>query len=202
MLASTSVRSTSSEPTARPATLRGIERRGSGRNVAVLMGLDNVPEFEVQRLDDPPRIVVDLKHTHRQKKRQSYGVDAPNLRRVRVAEQGEDLRAVFDLATADVDHQVESTPEGLLVRFTAKPKLAKVEPPTAKPTVTVPPAEEIPAKAEPKVAVSGAFPESSHKPIVYPMALTAGRAGGKDFADFLKSAQAKAVFETAGFIVK
>jgi molybdate transport system substrate-binding protein len=58
------------------------------------------------------------------------------------------------------------------------------------------------AKAEPKVAVSAAFPETSHKPIVYPMALTAGRAGGKGFLEFLRTAQAKAVFEAAGFTTK
>jgi ABC-type molybdate transport system substrate-binding protein len=34
------------------------------------------------------------------------------------------------------------------------------------------------------------------------MALTAGRTGGKVFFDFLRSTQAKAVFEAAGFTVK
>jgi molybdate transport system substrate-binding protein len=58
------------------------------------------------------------------------------------------------------------------------------------------------AKAEPKVSVNATFPESSHKPIVYPMALVKDRVAGKGFAEFLKSAQAKAVFEAAGFSVK
>jgi molybdate transport system substrate-binding protein len=58
------------------------------------------------------------------------------------------------------------------------------------------------AKSEPKVAISAFFPETSHKPIVYPMALSAGRKGGSEFSDFLRSAQARAIFEAAGFTLK
>ena len=57
-------------------------------------------------------------------------------------------------------------------------------------------------KAEPKVAAAAVFPETSHRPIVYPMALTAGRGGARGFSTFLRSAQARAVFEAAGFSVK
>jgi molybdate transport system substrate-binding protein len=58
------------------------------------------------------------------------------------------------------------------------------------------------ARASTKVAVAGTFPESSHAPIVYPIALTAGRSGGAEFAMFLKSDAAKAVFERFGFSVR
>ncbi len=59
------------------------------------------------------------------------------------------------------------------------------------------------AQASGKVAVAGIFPAASHPPIVYPVALTA--TAGKDAADFaafLRSRAARAVFVKRGFIVK
>jgi len=59
------------------------------------------------------------------------------------------------------------------------------------------------AKAEPGVKVIGAFPESSHPPIVYPVAELAdakSEAAGK-FLDCLKSEKAKTLFEAQGFSV-
>ncbi|MEO8300334.1 MAG: molybdate ABC transporter substrate-binding protein [Rhizomicrobium sp.] len=57
------------------------------------------------------------------------------------------------------------------------------------------------AKLAPTLRVAGMFPENSHPPIVYPTALTkTARPGAKAFLDFLSSAQARAIFEKAGFI--
>ncbi len=55
-----------------------------------------------------------------------------------------------------------------------------------------------------RIVVVGEFPADSHKPITYPAAVIAGKgaAGGKAFLDFLKSAEAKSVFEAAGFGVQ
>jgi molybdate transport system substrate-binding protein len=59
------------------------------------------------------------------------------------------------------------------------------------------------AKAAPAVHVAGIFPEDSHPPIVYPAALTkTASPGAKPFLDFLGSAQARAIFEKAGFTVR
>jgi molybdate transport system substrate-binding protein len=56
------------------------------------------------------------------------------------------------------------------------------------------------AKAEPKVKTVGTFPEDSHPPIVYPVAVTRnGRREATRYIDFLRSAAAKAVFESHGF---
>ena len=58
------------------------------------------------------------------------------------------------------------------------------------------------AKAEPKVAVVGVFPEDSHPPIVYPFALTPS--AGPDAAAFLASLSEPAavkVFEAEGFSI-
>jgi molybdate transport system substrate-binding protein len=51
------------------------------------------------------------------------------------------------------------------------------------------------------VTVVGVFPPGSHKPIVYPAALTVARAvgPGKDFLTFLRSELARRVFLEAGF---
>lgn len=59
------------------------------------------------------------------------------------------------------------------------------------------------AAAEKGVAIVGTFPEGSHPPIVYPIALTAE---GKNpdaaaYLDFVKSAKAAALFEAQGFTI-
>jgi molybdate transport system substrate-binding protein len=56
------------------------------------------------------------------------------------------------------------------------------------------------AKVAPQVRVVGTFPDSTHAPIVYPAALTRiASPGAKAFLDFLGSAQARCIFEKAGF---
>jgi len=58
------------------------------------------------------------------------------------------------------------------------------------------------AKVAP-VKVVGIFPENTHPPIIYPAALTKGAVpAAKDFLTFLSSAQARAIFEKAGFTVR
>ena len=59
---------------------------------------------------------------------------------------------------------------------------------------------ETDAKVDPGVHVVGAFPESSHPPIVYPVALTKTAApAAKDFLAYLSGPESKAIFEKAGF---
>ena len=52
-----------------------------------------------------------------------------------------------------------------------------------------------------KVKVVGVFPQESHPPIVYPVAIVAGRKTplAEGFMDFLRTAAAKVVFEKYGF---
>jgi molybdate transport system substrate-binding protein len=59
------------------------------------------------------------------------------------------------------------------------------------------------ALADPKVKVVAQFPSDSHRPIIYPFALTsrAEGEGPKQFLAFLKGPVAKAIFEKAGFPV-
>jgi molybdate transport system substrate-binding protein len=59
------------------------------------------------------------------------------------------------------------------------------------------------AAADRGVKIIGAFPENTHPPIVYPMALTAvsTNAGAAAFLAFLRSAAVRPIFEKQGFIV-
>lgn len=54
-----------------------------------------------------------------------------------------------------------------------------------------------------KVRVVGVFPENTHPPIVYPVALIAGKETptAKKFMDFLKGPEAKSIFAKFGFMV-
>jgi len=55
-----------------------------------------------------------------------------------------------------------------------------------------------------KVKVIATFPEDSHPPITYPVALVAGKTtpAGKSFLQFLKTPDAKTIFEKYGFSLK
>lgn len=62
---------------------------------------------------------------------------------------------------------------------------------------------ETDAASEPGVKVVGAFPENSHPPIVYPIALTANSTNpdAPAFLAYIESAKAKPLFEKQGFTV-
>jgi molybdate transport system substrate-binding protein len=55
-----------------------------------------------------------------------------------------------------------------------------------------------------KVKVVGRFPAESHGPIIYPVAIVAGRetAAAKRFMAFLASPEARPAFEKYGFTVR
>jgi molybdate transport system substrate-binding protein len=56
------------------------------------------------------------------------------------------------------------------------------------------------AKVEPSVKIVGIFPEDSHPPIIYPVALTAhAKPDASKYLDFLRTAAAKTIFERYGF---
>jgi len=56
------------------------------------------------------------------------------------------------------------------------------------------------AAADPKVRVVGLFPENTHPPIIYPIAVTsAGKPAAGAFLKWLSGPQARAIFEKHGF---
>ena len=61
---------------------------------------------------------------------------------------------------------------------------------------------ETDAKIEPAVKIVGVFPSNSHPPIVYPVALTiSAKPDAASYLTFLRTQQAKAIFERYGFNV-
>jgi molybdate transport system substrate-binding protein len=62
---------------------------------------------------------------------------------------------------------------------------------------------ETDARIEPKVKVIGVFPANSHPPVTYPVAATANttKADVPKYLDFLRTKQAKGIFEKYGFSV-
>ncbi len=59
---------------------------------------------------------------------------------------------------------------------------------------------ETDAKVEPNVKIIAHFPEDSHPPITYPVALTVNaKPEAQRYIDFIRSNTAKAIFETYGF---
>jgi len=58
------------------------------------------------------------------------------------------------------------------------------------------------AMSEKRVHVVGAFPDASHAPIVYPVALTRdAKQAARPFLDFLEGPDASAIFAKAGFVI-
>lgn len=59
------------------------------------------------------------------------------------------------------------------------------------------------AAADPNVKIIGTFPEDTHPPIIYPIALTAGanHADAAAFLAYVKSSKARPLFEAQGFSV-
>ena len=56
------------------------------------------------------------------------------------------------------------------------------------------------AQVEPRVHVVGVFPDNSHAPIVYPVALVKdAKPGAADFEKYLSGAEATTIFKKAGF---
>lgn len=62
---------------------------------------------------------------------------------------------------------------------------------------------ETDAAAEDGVKIVGTFPEGSHPPIIYPIAMTADsdNADARGYIEFLKSAKAAALFQAQGFTI-
>lgn len=118
--------------------------------------------------------------------------------------------AVGDVASVPAGKYAKAALENLGVWAAAEPKLAQVENVraalalVARQEATLGIVYKTDAAAEPNVKVIDTFPEATHPPIVYPIAVTAAsKASGaaKDFVAYLRSPAAKTVFETAGFKV-
>jgi len=112
------------------ARLVGVEAQGDGDAAGVLLRTDRTPSYELERVENPPRLVLDLAETDRTVSRTNYGIKNPIVRRVRLGDHGNRLRVVFDLARADREPVVTATKQGLLVSFKRTVVKAAVSPST------------------------------------------------------------------------
>jgi len=106
--------------------LTGIKRNGTGMETAVLLSIQGNPSLQVERIENPPRLVIDMMDTTRETSRTVYGVKSPYVRRVRLGEHDTSLRAVLDLRDSNSTHQIQKVPEGILISMTRVEPEAKV----------------------------------------------------------------------------
>lgn len=126
-----------------PAWLTAIKAVGSAHG-GVLLRVSGKPAFNVQHLDNPPRLVIDFKAARKRLKGHTIGLDSPWVKRVRLGEQDAGvLRAVFDLKDGAGGHDVSAVDDGILVRLNLP---AKTVPAKTVSTAPQPPAVSAVAK--------------------------------------------------------
>lgn len=119
---------------------------------------------------------------------------------------GDGRIAVADVKAVPAGLYAKAALEKLAGWAAAEPKLAMAE--NVRATLSFVARGETPvgivyatdAKVEPKVKIVGVFPDGSHPPIVYPVAATAAaKANAGKYLAFLRTPDAKAIFEKYGF---
>ncbi|MCK5689460.1 type IV pilus secretin PilQ, partial [Myxococcota bacterium] len=106
-------------------TLSGIRTVGSYGNKGIQLKLNGESEVEVQKIENPPRLVVDIVGAKKGLRKTSYNVDHPAVSKVRLGTHKNMLRVVFDLNNSSLDHNLDISPEGIRVSFKeATPKAA------------------------------------------------------------------------------
>jgi molybdate transport system substrate-binding protein len=119
---------------------------------------------------------------------------------------GNDRIAVADVNSVPAGKYAKTALTNLGAWAAAEPKLAQAE--NVRATLAFVARGETPigivyatdAKVEPKVKIVGVFPDGSHPPVIYPVAATAtARPAAARYLQFLKTQQAKTIFERYGF---
>ena len=119
---------------------------------------------------------------------------------------GDGRIAVADVKAVPAGLYAKAALESLGAWPAAEPKLAMAE--NVRATLAFVARGETPigivyetdAKVEPKVKIVGVFPESSHLPVIYPVAATATAGpGAARYLNFLQTNAAKSLFEKYGF---
>ena len=80
-----------------------------------LLKLRGSSEFHTERLDNPARLVVDLLKARRETRRTQYTFASSVLKKVRLGDQDNGVRAVFDLPSNAVQSDVRAVPGGVQV---------------------------------------------------------------------------------------
>ncbi|MGI8527393.1 MAG: molybdate ABC transporter substrate-binding protein [Pseudolabrys sp.] len=119
---------------------------------------------------------------------------------------GDGRIAVADVKAVPAGRYAKAALESLGSWQAAEPKLAQAE--NVRATLAFVARGEAPvgivyetdAKIEPNVKIVGVFPDGSHPPVTYPVAATANaKPDAMRYLQFLRSAEAKTIFEKYGF---
>ena len=127
-------------PTTAARVLTGVQTTGSGNTLQVHLASDGAVHYKAFRLDNPPRIVIDLSGVRDALRQNNVNLGDPFVKKIRVAQfkSGADpiTRVVLDL-DEKVDYNVAQEGSGLSVTFGAAahaaPSLAQLAPPADAP---------------------------------------------------------------------
>lgn len=146
-------------PTNPAKNLTAVEYEGAGSALSVLLRTDGRNDYHTFTLDDPLRLVVDLKGVVNRVNDGQYQLNDPFVRRIRVAqfesEPSPVSRVVLDLADMP-DYSVDHSSDGLRIRFGAD--LPVVPAASEQRTSAAPPAEKPVAEKPVRVASADRVP--------------------------------------------
>ncbi|MDX1582810.1 MAG: type IV pilus secretin PilQ [Thermoanaerobaculia bacterium] len=124
-------------PTHPASELKSVEYQGVGSALSVLLETDGRNEYESFTLDNPLRLVVDLKGVVNQVDETAFELSDPFVQRIRVAQFASDpdpvARVVMDLAELP-EYTIDHHSRGLSIRFGSD--LAQIEPAPEPPAAT------------------------------------------------------------------
>ena len=109
------------EATKKRPSIFGIKRTGTGTNAKILLQLTASTNYKVSRIENPPRLIIDLPGATRTTSRYSYNVKSPHIKKVRFGDHPDSVRAVIELNSSEIKHDVRTVGNGILISTTAKP---------------------------------------------------------------------------------
>lgn len=140
-----------------------------GHSEIVIQSDAVLDQYQSFFLEDPPRLVIDVKGKKLPLPVMSKVIDRPELHRIRAAQRGDAVRFVFDLPLKKkVDFQVAREEQWLKVTISLadEPPVAAAPPPAAKKS----PAKEVKSAVVPAAEPAAKGNESKTKPAAEPAA--------------------------------
>ncbi len=152
-------------PTSPARNLTAVEYEGAGAGLSVLLRTDGRNDYNTFALDNPLRLVVDLKGVVNRVKGGQYSLSDPFVKQIRVAQFASEpdpvSRVVLDLSEMP-EYSLSHTAEGLKINFGSSQEVASISRPAK---------VEIKPVAEKPVQVASSQPETpSAAPRLEPIA--------------------------------
>ncbi|MEE2961457.1 MAG: type IV pilus secretin PilQ [Myxococcota bacterium] len=100
-------------------TLTKVHHKSDINGLVLKLNLKGSPQINVQRLDTPPRLVIDMQNTKLSSPQKTYHLETDEAVKVRFGEHKDMLRAVIDLKSSHLAHHISRKEEGLMVSLNA-----------------------------------------------------------------------------------